>query len=88
MTDGQKAAAAWLQNNGWAVVMTDTGFTAVHGYEAMAMIASERKTQVAWTPDKPGDVTYRSELRKTATVGVVVELIGNVTGTKPAEVAQ
>ena len=82
MTDGQRAAAAWLQANGWTVVMTDTGFTAVHGYEAMAMIASERKTQVAWTP---GDVTYRSEVRKTATVGVIVELLDNVTGMKPAE---
>jgi len=51
----------------------------------MAMVATERKTQVAWTP---GDVTYRSEVRKTATVGVVVELLDNVTGMKPAEVAQ
>ena len=85
MTDGQKGAAAWLQNNGWTVVMTDTGFTAVHGYEAMAIIATERKTHIAWTPDKPGDVTYRSEVRKTATVGVVVELLANVTGMKPAE---
>jgi hypothetical protein len=33
-------------------------------------------------------VTYRSEVRKTATVGVVVELLGNVTGMKPVEVAQ
>jgi hypothetical protein len=54
----------------------------------MAMIATERKTHVAWTPDKPGDVTYRSEVRKTATVGVVVELLASVTGMKPAEVAQ
>ena len=83
MTDGQKGAAAWLQNNGWTVVMLDNGFTAVHGYEAMAMVATERKTQVAWTP---GDVTYRSDVRKTATVGVIVELIGTVTNTKPAEV--
>lgn len=87
MTDGQKGAAAWLQNNGWTVVMTDTGFTAVHGYEAMAMVATERKTNIAWTPDRPGDVTYRSEMRKTATVGVVVELIGNVTGRNPQEAA-
>jgi hypothetical protein len=86
VTDGQRAAAAWLQNNGWTVVTLDTGFTAVHGYEAMAMVATERKTHVAWTPDKPGDVTYRSEVRKTATVGVVVELLANVTGMKPAEV--
>jgi uncharacterized membrane protein len=84
MTDGQKGAAAWLQNNGWTVVMLDNGFTAVHGYEAMAIIATERKTNIAWTPQ---DVTYRSELRKTATVGVVVELISNVTGAKPVEVA-
>jgi hypothetical protein len=48
----------------------------------MAMIATERKTNIAWTPDKPGDVTYRSEVRKTATVGVVIELISNVTGAK------
>ena len=67
--------------------MTDTGFTAVHGYEAMAMIATERKTNIAGTPDKPGDVTSRSEVRTTATVGVVVELLANVTGMKPAEVA-
>ena len=87
MTDGKRAAAAWLQNNGWTVVMTDTGFTAVHGYEAMAMIATERKTNIAWTPDAPGDVTYRSEMRKTATVGVIVELISNVTGRNPQEVA-
>jgi len=87
MTDGQKAAAAWLQTNGWTVVMTDTGFTAVHGYEVMAMVATERKTHIAWTPDAPGDVTYRSEVRKTATVAVIAELIGNVTGKKPAEVA-
>jgi uncharacterized membrane protein len=84
MTDGQKGAAAWLQNNGWTVVMTDTGFTAVHGYEAMAMIATERKTNIAWTPNA---ATFRSEVRKTATVGVIVELIATVTNTKPAEVA-
>jgi uncharacterized membrane protein len=75
MTDGQKAAAAWLQENGWTVVMTDTGFTAVHQYEAMAMIATERKTMIAWTPK---DTTYRGEMRKTATVAVVSELIANV----------
>jgi hypothetical protein len=50
----------------------------------MAMVATERKTQIAWTPS---DVTYRSEVRKTATVGVIVELLSNVTGMKPAEVA-
>jgi uncharacterized membrane protein len=84
MTDGQKGAAAWLQNNGWTVVMLDNGFTAVHGYEAMAIIATERKTNIAWTPNA---ATFRSEVRKTATVGVIVELIANVTGMKPAEMA-
>lgn len=84
MTDGQKAAAAWLQNNGWTVVMLDNGFTAVHGYEAMAMVATERKTHIAWTPNA---ATFRSEVRKTATVAVIAELIGTVTNTKPAEVA-
>jgi hypothetical protein len=50
----------------------------------MAIIATERKTNIAWTPNA---ATFRSEVRKTATVGVIVELIATVTGAKPAEVA-
>ena len=75
MTGGQKEAAAWLQNEGFVAVETDTGFIAVHGFARMWVHATERKT-VAGRADDYGSTT--DEVRKIATELVVRELLAGL----------
>lgn len=75
MTDGQRQAAAWLQNEGFVVVETDTGFIAVNGSAQMWVQATERKT-VAGSSDRYGATT--DEVRKIATEKVVRDLLNGL----------
>lgn len=75
MTDGQRQAAAWLQNEGFVTVETPGGFVAVHGMARMWVQASERKT-VAGSSDDYGSTT--DEVRKIASVETVRDLLNGL----------
>ena len=77
MTDGQRQAAAWLQNEGFTVTDTPGGFIAVHGHARMWVQATERKT-VAGRSDDYGATT--DEVRKIASLETVRSLLN---GLKP-----
>ena len=80
MTDGQRQAAAWLQNEGFVTVETPGGFVAVHGMARMWVHATERKT-VAGRSDDYGSTT--DEVRKIAGLETVRELLNGLKA-KPA----
>ena len=80
MTDGQRQAAAWLQNEGFVTVETPGGFIAVNQAAQMWVQATERKT-VAGSSDDHGSTT--DEVRKIASVETVRDLLNGLKA-KPA----
>ena len=81
MTGGQKAAAAWLQIEGFTVADAPGGFIAVHGPARMWVHATERKT-VAGSSDDYGSTV--DEVRKIASVETVRTLLNGLKS-KPAQ---